>query len=439
MMKATTETTKLNFITDHGSTRERVSCAWRFDERRTLLGRLRLPPVFRPVLRPWKADATEPARPAAAPVTADAAPVAVKPGPPGEVAPGAVGRAPGADGYAPGAAVPVLAAPGVGPEEGGRASRHNGCPAAGLADPDERAASRPGAAEDAGAEDGAMVPGTGDDAGEDGGVDDAVKEGRRSPGEKAEVPEVPGFAGGAMIEPGAAGGEGLEEAGPGPACALSSAAASLFDGLNQPLVAAIAFLTAWRPLSSTALGPVAGPVEWPSPLTGSVADGLAAAESWAEPFFLPMSSAGNGTLVTRCSTSDAPLRREADPPPLAVTESSRLAGASASSFAAFWLAGFDDPDPVRDADMSSFSTTASEAVTSGSMSRPGGATITGGSVARPASSTRSSSVTLLTVCTLSRDYPTTNNLPFLSRPLSKILRNLCGYDLSVYPQTPSSP
>src|SRR5579859_2404709 len=28
-MKATTEITKLNFMTDHGSTRDSVSCAWR--------------------------------------------------------------------------------------------------------------------------------------------------------------------------------------------------------------------------------------------------------------------------------------------------------------------------------------------------------------------------------------------------------------------------
>ena len=36
MMKATIEATKLNFITDQGSTRERVSIAWRLFERRTV-------------------------------------------------------------------------------------------------------------------------------------------------------------------------------------------------------------------------------------------------------------------------------------------------------------------------------------------------------------------------------------------------------------------
>jgi len=79
-------------MTDHGSTRESVSCAWRLVERRTRVCRLRLPPV----LRLWKADATEPASPAAAPLTADAAPAAEKPCPSGEPEPGADGRTPGA-------------------------------------------------------------------------------------------------------------------------------------------------------------------------------------------------------------------------------------------------------------------------------------------------------------------------------------------------------
>src|SRR5215469_8710457 len=103
MMKATTETTKLNFMTDHGSTRERVSCACRLDERRTLARRLRLPPG----LRPWKADVTELASPAAAPPTTDAAPAAEKPWPPGEPAPGPDGRAPGGAGGVPGPPVRV--------------------------------------------------------------------------------------------------------------------------------------------------------------------------------------------------------------------------------------------------------------------------------------------------------------------------------------------
>src|SRR5579862_7145395 len=41
-MKATTETTKLNFMTDHGSTRERVSCAWRRESFRLPLAPLTL-------------------------------------------------------------------------------------------------------------------------------------------------------------------------------------------------------------------------------------------------------------------------------------------------------------------------------------------------------------------------------------------------------------
>ena len=73
MMNATTDTTKLNFMTDHGSTRARVNWAWRLGERRTPGRRLRLVPVLRLVLRFWKADVTEPASPAAAPPTAAAA------------------------------------------------------------------------------------------------------------------------------------------------------------------------------------------------------------------------------------------------------------------------------------------------------------------------------------------------------------------------------
>jgi hypothetical protein len=84
-MKATTEATKLNFITDHGSSRESVSIAWRLFDRRTeaagllallaLLFALRSPrfcqkPVTEPV--------TEPASPAAAPVIPAAAALAVE-------------------------------------------------------------------------------------------------------------------------------------------------------------------------------------------------------------------------------------------------------------------------------------------------------------------------------------------------------------------------
>src|SRR5215471_16203741 len=45
MMNATTEATKLNFMTDHGSTRASVSCAWRRVDRRTDDSRFRLVPV----------------------------------------------------------------------------------------------------------------------------------------------------------------------------------------------------------------------------------------------------------------------------------------------------------------------------------------------------------------------------------------------------------
>jgi len=47
MMNATTETTKLNFMTDHGSTRASVSCACRLAERRPLAPRLPLASAVR--------------------------------------------------------------------------------------------------------------------------------------------------------------------------------------------------------------------------------------------------------------------------------------------------------------------------------------------------------------------------------------------------------
>jgi hypothetical protein len=86
-----------------------------------------------------------------------------------------------------------------------------------------------------------------------------------------------------MIEPGAVAEEGLGvtvlAAG-----ASSSLAASLFaDGeLNQWLVAAIAFRTAWRPLSSTLPPAAAAPSEWPSPSADSAADPDPAADPAAE-------------------------------------------------------------------------------------------------------------------------------------------------------------
>jgi hypothetical protein len=81
-----------------------------------------------------------------------------------------------------------------------------------------------------------------------GDVDDAVKEGRRSPGEKTEGPGAPEpelDGGGAMIEPpGTAGAACLGAAGSAVA-ASSEWEASLFpDVLNQLVVAATACLTA---------------------------------------------------------------------------------------------------------------------------------------------------------------------------------------------------
>ena len=76
MMNATTEATKLNFMTDHGSSRDSVSIAWRLLDRRTLtLGAeadvdLALGPD-----PPRKADVTEFANPAAAPPSPAAAPL----------------------------------------------------------------------------------------------------------------------------------------------------------------------------------------------------------------------------------------------------------------------------------------------------------------------------------------------------------------------------
>src|ERR1700761_819774 len=70
MTKATTEATKLNFMTDQGSSRDSVSIAWRRAGLRTC-GRDE-PSPFCPRL---KTEATELAKPDAAPVTAEAAPV----------------------------------------------------------------------------------------------------------------------------------------------------------------------------------------------------------------------------------------------------------------------------------------------------------------------------------------------------------------------------
>jgi len=73
-MNATTEATKLNFMTDQGSTRDRVSIAWRLLDRRTLI--LGADLAFGPD-PPRKAAVTELASPAAAPPSPAAAPAAV--------------------------------------------------------------------------------------------------------------------------------------------------------------------------------------------------------------------------------------------------------------------------------------------------------------------------------------------------------------------------
>ena len=79
MMKATTEATKLNFITDQGSTRERVSIAWRLFDRRTVGPCLTLL-ALRSERRCQKPE-TDPASPAAAPVSPAAAAEAVEENP----------------------------------------------------------------------------------------------------------------------------------------------------------------------------------------------------------------------------------------------------------------------------------------------------------------------------------------------------------------------
>src|SRR3984957_11720361 len=68
-MKASTEATKLNFITDQGSSRERVSIAWRLFARRP--DRTDAPRLTLPALRSERfcqKPETEPASPAAAQV-----------------------------------------------------------------------------------------------------------------------------------------------------------------------------------------------------------------------------------------------------------------------------------------------------------------------------------------------------------------------------------
>jgi hypothetical protein len=100
MMNATTDATKLNFITDQGSTRDSVSIACRLLDRRTLtfgadavfaaLGALGADP-------PRKADVTEFASPAAAPPMPAAAPAAAPLSP--AAAPAAVDEKPPVDAF----------------------------------------------------------------------------------------------------------------------------------------------------------------------------------------------------------------------------------------------------------------------------------------------------------------------------------------------------
>src|ERR1700723_1163758 len=78
MMNATTEATKLNFMTDQGSTRDSVSIACRLLERRTLILGAELSLAADAVLGPdppRNADVTELASPAAAPPSPAAAPL----------------------------------------------------------------------------------------------------------------------------------------------------------------------------------------------------------------------------------------------------------------------------------------------------------------------------------------------------------------------------
>ena len=65
-MNATTDATKLNFMTDQGSTRASVSIAWRLVDLRVWMPLGDEPRFCQP-------EVTEAARPAAAPLTAEAA------------------------------------------------------------------------------------------------------------------------------------------------------------------------------------------------------------------------------------------------------------------------------------------------------------------------------------------------------------------------------
>ena len=224
---------------------------------------------------------------------------------------------PGPPGRVPVAAALNEAGADDGPE-GGRTSRHSDdAPPGPVCGEDVDGVGGAGAAAGAGgvavSRDAAAVPAAAVPAAAlpaDAAVDVAVKVGRRSPGAKTEGPGVPEpelDGGGAMIEPpGTAGAACL-----GVVAASSESEAPLFpDGLNQLVVAAIACLTAWRPLSSTPLAVDTRPSERPSLSFGSAADlSLAVSDSvtrCAEPFLLPISSAGKGTRLDD-SPAAAPL------------------------------------------------------------------------------------------------------------------------------------
>src|SRR3984885_3625735 len=110
-MNATTEATKLNFMTDQGSTRDSVSIAWRLPERRTLPFGAGLPWGADLALAPGpprKAAVTELASPAAAPPSPAAAPLSPA------AAPAAVDEEPPAAGAL---RVPLVAAEEANPAE----------------------------------------------------------------------------------------------------------------------------------------------------------------------------------------------------------------------------------------------------------------------------------------------------------------------------------
>jgi hypothetical protein len=192
---------------------------------------------------------------------------------------------------------------------------------------------------------------------------------------------------------------------------------------NQLLVAAIACLTAWRPVSSM---PLPGPALSPpgsssgfSPAFSAAGPALGTARKPApgvfERFRLLISSAGNGTRTWPDAAASPSAPEAGLPAPAGLGTSDDGEEASAASVTASSGTGSaplllaaalaadrdvpdaddadrDVPDRARDEDMVPLSSIVSAVSASGSTSWPDGATITDGSVARPASSTPSSSV-----------------------------------------------